>query len=162
MLVVPAFVLIRFVGFDVEPHVLPLFVNVFCLCVCVIDVSSTVDPSKASNSISFREHAPSAGILIPTLTWSPNFTTPHTPSSFPAHPTTHSPSTGFHTFPTFNSQHGSATASHSRKRKQASDENLLVFGSLDSSAKKRKCPLSLKADFHRSFCYQERRKMEFF
>ena len=97
-------------------------------------------PYPVENTLS-----PSAGILTPTSTWSLNFTTLHTPSSFPAHPTTHSPSTAFQTFPIFNSQHGSATASHSRKRKQASDENLLVFGSLDSSAKKRKCPLSLKA-----------------
>jgi hypothetical protein len=48
-------------------------------------------------------------------------------------------------FPSSSLQHGPATASRSWKRKLAADENLPAFESLDSSAKKRKFPLSPKA-----------------
>jgi hypothetical protein len=48
----------------------------------------------------------------------------------------------FHTFPSSSLQHGLAAASW--KRKLASDENIPAFESLDSSAKKWKCPQSLK------------------
>ena len=86
-------------------------------------------------------------ILTPSLSWSPNFATPHTPvSSFPTCPTAQSPSMGFHTFPSSSLQHGLATASRSRKRKLAPDKNLPIFESLDASAKKQKCPLSPKAN----------------
>ena len=85
-------------------------------------------------------------ILTPSLSWSPNFATPHTPvSSFPTYPRAQSPSTGFHTFPSSSLQHVLATASHSQKRKLDPDKNLPIFESLDASAKKWKCPLSPKA-----------------